>query len=188
MKAFFNYISWLFLGRPVKQKLRTGALQSLKLYIKFVGGARKASMMAVLGIIGLASITIGFFMLIGGLLWFANLNPEAYPWIMVIAGALFTLIGVIGFAFAFREKLWVDLSHINDLTAAALAKLPDEERPDNPAVVKAWELATAARRKENLRIEQELQAQSLKTAREEAVVASAASAQTFSPTTLQPAT
>lgn len=153
MKAFFNYLYWLFIGRPVKQKLRTGALYSLRMYINTISGARKASMFAVLGIMGLASIAVGFFLLVGGLLWFANLNPQAYPWIMVIVGGLLTLAGIVGYIYAFRQKLWVEMSRINEFTAQALVKLPANERPANPAVTGMWSLAAEARIREHSRLE-----------------------------------
>lgn len=155
MKAFFNYLSWIFFARPLKQQLRTRSLQSLRVYIKAVSGARKGSMMAVAGIMGLSSITVGFFLLIGGLLWLANLNPAAYPWIMVGVGALLTTAGIAGFIFAFRQKLWVDLSRINDLTQAAIEKFPANERQTNPAVTAAWSLATNARIREHSKLERE---------------------------------
>ncbi len=155
MKAFFSYLTWLFLARPVKQQLRTRSLQSLRLYVNAIAGARKASMFGVLGVIGLASITFGFFMLIGGLLWLANLNPAAYPWIMVGVGALLTVAGIAGYIFAFREKLWVDLARINEFTQTAVAKFPADERPTNPAVTAAWLLATNARIREHSRLELE---------------------------------
>lgn len=148
MKAFFSYLSWLFIARPLKQQLRTRSLQSLRLYVKAVSGARKGSMLAVAGIMGLSSITVGFFLLIGGLLWLANLNPAAYPWIMVGVGALLTIAGIAGFIFAFRQKLWVELSRINDLTEAATEKFPVNERQTNPAVTAAWTLAANARIRE----------------------------------------
>lgn len=154
MKAFFNYLYWLFFARPAKQKLRTGALHSLRLYVNAVSGARKVSMYGVFGIMGLSSITIGFFMLIGGLLWFANLNPIAYPWIMVVTGALLTLAGIIGYLYAFRQKLWVEMSQINEFTNKALATLPVTERPENPAVNGLWTLATEMRLREMNRIEE----------------------------------
>lgn len=158
MKAFFDYITWLFFARPAKQKLRTKALQSLRLYVKVVGGVRKGSMFAVLGIMGLSAITVGFFMLIGGLLWLANLHPDAYPWIMVGVGALLTIAGIAGFIFAFREKLWVDMSQVNELTAATLANFPVDERPSNPAVTALWAMAAEARIREHSRMEQQAQA------------------------------
>lgn len=153
MKAFYNYLTWLFIARPLKQQLRTRSLQSLRLYVKAVSGARKGSMLAVAGIIGLASITVGFFMLVGGLLWLANLNPAAYPWIMVGVGALLTIAGIAGFIFAFREKLWIELSRINELTQAAVEKFPADDRQTNPAVTAAWNLATQARIHEHSRLE-----------------------------------
>lgn len=148
MKAFFSYISWLLFARPVKQQLRTRSLQSLRLYVKAVSGARKASMFAVLGVMGLASIAFGFFLLIGGLLWLANLNPAAYPWIMVGVGALLTLAGIAGYVFAFRQKLWIELSRINDFTEAAVKNFPVDERPENPALTAMWAMAADARLRE----------------------------------------
>lgn len=156
MKAFFSYLSWLFLGRPIKQKLRAGALYSLRFYITAVSSVRMVSMLAVLGIIGLASIAVGFFLLIGGLLWFAHLNPIAYPWIMVVVGALLTLGGIGGYLFAFREKFWVELSRINEFTNMALTRLPADERLANPAVTGLWTMASQARLREHTRMESEL--------------------------------
>lgn len=160
MKAFINYLSWLFFARPIKQQLRTRSLQSLRVYIKAVSGARKISMFAVLGIIGLSSITVGFFLLIGGLLWLANLNPVAYPWIMVGVGALLTLAGLAGYFFAFRQKLWVEMSRIHEFTQSAVEKFPANERPANPAVTAMWAMAAEARIREHSRLEQQVAAAS----------------------------
>ena len=156
MKEFFSYLNWLFFGRPVKQALRTKTLQSLRIYVKLVGGVRKASMMAVLGVMGLSAITVGFFMLIGGLLWLANLNPEAYPWIMVGVGAILTIAGVAGYIFAFRQKLWVEMSRVHEFTQAAVAKYPVTERPGNPAVTAMWAMAAEARIREHSRLENQV--------------------------------
>lgn len=153
MKAFFSYLSWLFFARPMKQKLRTKSLQALRVYVKAVSGARKASMFAVLGIVGLSSITVGFFLLIGGLLWLANLNPAAYPWIMVGVGALLTIAGIAGYILAFRQKLWVEMSRIHEFTQAAVEKFPVDERPANPAVTAMWAMAAEARIREHSRFE-----------------------------------
>lgn len=128
--------------------MRKGALQTLKIYVKAVSGARKASMMAVVGIVALSSVAIGFFMLIGGLLWLANLNPQAYPWIMVGVGALLTFAGVTGFILAFRQKMWVEMSRIHELTQAALTKFPVDDRLTNPAVSAMWAMAAEARIRE----------------------------------------
>lgn len=159
MKAFISYLTWLFFARPVKQKLRTKALQSLRLYVKAVSGARKVSMLAVLGVMGLSSITVGFFLLVGGLLWLANLNPAAYPWIMVGVGAVLAVAGIAGYIFAFRQKLWIELSQINEFTQAAIEKFPATERPTNPAVNTMWEMATDARIREHSRLENEVRSE-----------------------------
>ncbi len=156
MKEFVSYISWLFFARPLKQALRTKTLQSLRIYVKLVGGVRKGSMMAVLGIVGLSAITVGFFLLVGGLLWLANLNPAAYPWIMVGVGALLTIAGIAGYIFAFRQKLWVEMSRVHEFTQAAIEKYPADERPANPAVTAVWALAAEARIREHSRLENQM--------------------------------
>lgn len=153
MKEFFSYLSWLFIARPAKRKLREKALQSLRLYVKVVGGVRKGSMFAVAGIVAISAITLGFFLLIGGLLWLANLNPAAYPWIMVGVGTLLTIAGITGFIFAFREKIWVEMSQINELTAATLANFRVDERQANPAVTAMWAMAAEAMNREHPRSE-----------------------------------
>ncbi len=157
MKAFFSYLSWLFFARPLKRQLRTRSLQALGLYVQLVKGTRKASMLGVAAIIGLSSITVGFFLLVGGLLWLANLNPAAYPWIMVAVGALLTIAGVAGSIFAFRERLWIDLSRINDLTRTAIEKFPADERKANPAVTAAWDVATEAMIREHSKMDIEIE-------------------------------
>ncbi|MES2855336.1 MAG: hypothetical protein V4692_05715, partial [Bdellovibrionota bacterium] len=118
----------------VEPTLRSGSIKAVKAYIQAVKVARLA-LMGLFGIGAFAAVLVtGVCLLIFGAVGLLPIDPQMVALIILIVGAVMTLVSGIALYMMLSQKRWLAASRAYEMMEAVMAPWPDSI-PPNPADV-----------------------------------------------------
>lgn len=124
MNRIFGFAFGALVRQVLRERIRRGSIQAVKVYITMVKNAR----MALLGLLALgatASILVtGIVLAIVGILGLLPLEARTISWTLLVVGALLAIVSGVGLGMIFSQRRWLELSRSYELMETALAPWP----------------------------------------------------------------
>jgi hypothetical protein len=136
VNRFMNMAFGAIVGQMLKHKIREGSIKAVKGYIEVVKYAR----LGVLGLFGLGAVAAllisGIVLMVIGVVGLLPIEATTAAIVLLVVGALLTLLVGVGLYMAFQQSRWLEVSRSYELMDTVLAPWPGVLPPNPMEVVK----------------------------------------------------
>ena len=119
---FRKYFFRRTLGSKIEASVALGKIQAAIVYLNFIKGARRMTMLACVLVLCAVILACGFLLIPVGLCLFMPWAPETKAIVAVSFGTGYIIIPLIVGIALFSEKRWMKMSSADKLVKSALRK------------------------------------------------------------------